>query len=322
MVSSDFWKHKKVLVTGHEGFLGSWLTRILVESGAKVVGIDIVQDRKNSVLDGYRKKFKGIKGNIANARLIKQVIKQNKPQFVFHVAAEAIVGRANKNPVRTFKSNIEGTWNILETVRHSSFVDAVVVASSDKAYGSHDKLPYTEDAPLVGEHPYDVSKSCTDLLCYTYFKSFQIPVCVTRCGNIYGPGDSNDSRLVPDAIKHILREETFVIRSDGTFTRDYIFVKDIVAAYLLLAEKMKNKKILGEAFNFSCEAPLSVLDLLKKIFQSSGKVWKEPKILDKAKMEIKHQYLSSKKARNILKWKPQYTLDEGLRETIDWYAKT
>lgn len=320
-ISKKFWKNKRVLVTGHEGFLGSWLTKTLVRLGANVTGVDIVTNRPISMLNGERKKIKVIKGNITNRKFIQRVFKTVKPQFVFHLAAEAIVGVANKNPVRTFESNIEGTWNILEQARGRRSVEAIVVASSDKAYGIHKKLPYTEEAALQGDHPYDASKSCADLLCNTYAKSFGVPVAITRCGNIYGPGDFNFSRLVPDAICHTLRNKQFTIRSNGKFTRDYIYVTDIVEGYLLLAQKLKYKKLGGEAFNFSCEKPFSVLEVFNQIVNNCGTKRIKPKILNQASMEIPHQYLTSKKAKRVLGWKARHTLKQGLLESIKWYGE-
>lgn len=321
-VKNKFWNKKRVLVTGHEGFLGAYLTKTLIEQGSIVTGIDIVANRPFSVLTSYRDKMDCICGDISQLSLVKEIIQKAKPEIIFHLAAEAIVGTANANPVKTFKSNIEGTWNILEAARDKDFVQAIVAASSDKAYGSHKKLPYTEQAALQGEHPYDVSKSAADLICRTYFKSFGTPVCVTRCGNIYGPGDSNFSRLVPDAVRALLRSRQFVIRSNGKFTRDYIFVADVAGGYMLLAEQMQKKKIAGEAFNFSCEEPMSVLELFNRLasfFKSSESL--KPKILNQAKLEIHHQYLSSAKARKVLGWRPRYKLNDGLKETIDWYKE-
>jgi CDP-glucose 4,6-dehydratase len=322
-INTSFWKNKRVLVTGHEGFLGSNLTKTLIDVGSKVTGVDIVIHRSHQILKDYRKRFISIKADIADLKKVSRIIKDSHPQVIFHLAAEAIVGKANRHPVRTFKSNIEGTWNILESSVGRNDIEAIVVASSDKAYGSHEKLPYTEQATLKGEHPYDVSKSCADLICRNYFVSFGLPVSVTRCGNIYGPGDYNFSRLIPDAVCSLLKGQQFVIRSDGKFTRDYIFVQDIVDAYMLLAEKLKSLKLSGEAFNFSCEEPTSVLELYKKLasfFKPSQSL--KPKILNQAKLEIKHQYLSAAKARKILGWKPRYTLKDGLKETIGWYKES
>ena len=319
-MKKNFWKNKKVLVTGHEGFLGSWLTRALVEKGARVVGVDKVKDRPCSVLKGSRSKIKGIKADIVDLRLMKRIVNRYKPRIIFHLAAEAIVGKANKEPVDTFKSNIEGTWNILEASRDKKFIEAIVAASSDKAYGSHKELPYKEGASLKGDHPYDASKSCADLVCYTYWNTYKVPVCVTRCGNIYGPGDFNYSRLVPDAIRCAIKGRQFTIRSDGRFTRDYVYVEDIVNGYVMLAEKMKKLKLYGEAFNFSNENPVTVIGIVKKIYGLTGKK-PDYKILNEVKYEIKHQYLSSRKSRKILNWESKYSLKEGLAKTIDWYRK-
>ncbi len=317
-MNKKFWKNKRVLITGHEGFLGSWLTRILHKTGAIITGVDIVKNRKWSVLSGIRKEIKGIKGDIADLKLMKRIITRYKPQIIFHLAAEAIVARANKDPIKTFKSNIEGTWNILELARNNKSVQAIIMASSDKAYGSHKILPYQETAALKGDHPYDVSKSCADLIGYTYANTYGVPVATTRCGNIYGPGDTNFSRIVPDAMRCAVQGKKLLIRSDGKFTRDYVYVEDIVNGYVLLAQELKRLKLSGEAFNFSDENPITVINLVSKIYSLVGG---KPnyKILNKAKYEIKHQYLSAKKARKILNWKPQYTLEQGLIKTIAWY---
>lgn len=315
---NKYWKNKSVLITGHEGFLGSWLCKGLIERGARVVGIDKVNKRPVSVLNNIRNNFTPIKGNIANLKLIETVINKYKPQVIFHLAAEAIVEECYKDPVRTFKSNIQGTWNILETARDKKFIESIVIASSDKAYGSHKRLPYHEDIALKGDHPYDVSKSCADLICYTYFNTYNVPVCVTRCGNIFGPGDFHFSRIVPDTIRCALSNKPILIRSDGNFTRDYIYVEDIVNGYILLAQNIKELRLSGEAFNFSCDKPIPVIELVKKIYKLANSS-PNYRILNKAKYEIRHQYLSSKKARRILRWKSEVTLDEGLKKTIKWY---
>ena len=321
-MGKKFWKNKKVLVTGHEGFIGSWLAKILIEEGACVVGCDLIHKRPKSILVGLHGSLISLKGDISDFTLVRKIINKHKPEVIFHLAAEAIVGRANKNPLKTFKSNIQGTWNILEAARgERSKVKSLVIASSDKAYGFHEKLPYTEDAALKGNHPYDVSKSCTDLLANTYFNTYRLPVCVTRCGNVYGPGDLNFSRLVPDAICSLLKKKRFVIRSDGKFTRDYIYVEDIVKGYMLIAEKMKSLNLPGEAFNFSNQEPMTVLKLFEQIVKTFGNKVAKPKILNKAKYEIRHQYLSAKKAKSLLGWKPEYNLREGLQRTIDWYSR-
>lgn len=318
MISNNpqFWKKKRVLVTGHQGFLGSWLAKHLVQLGARVIGVDIAKTNRNLLLKKLN--IKNIQADVVDLEAIKRAINKYKPEIVFHLAAQAIVGEAVKIPLRTFKSNIEGTWNILEAIRNKSFIKVIIIASSDKAYGSQKKLPYKEDMPLQGNYPYDVSKSCADSLAYTYFKTYGVPVCVTRCGNIYGPGDLHFSRLVPDAISSAIKNKMFKIRSDGKFTRDYIFVEDVVRGYLLLAEKMNKLKLYGESFNFSNEKPLSVLEMVKTIYRCAGK---KPnlKILNQVKYEIPHQYLSAKKAKDILGWRPRYDLKNGLEITINWH---
>jgi CDP-glucose 4,6-dehydratase len=320
-MNNMFWKNKRVLVTGYEGFLGSHLTKSLIKKGADVIGIDIIHKRPRSILtsEGLHNLMKCIKGDVCNLTLIRHTIKQYKPKVIFHLAAQAIVIKANNNPIKTFKSNIQGTWNILEACRDNKDIECLIIASSDKAYGTQKTLPYTEKMPLYGEHPYDVSKSCADLLAIAYYHTYKIPVCVTRCGNIYGPGDLNFSRIVPDAITSLIKGKKLTIRSDGKFTRDYVYVEDIVNGYLMLAEKIKSMRLYGEAFNFSNEKPISVLGLFESIASVYEKKAVKPKILNKAKYEIKHQYLSAKKARRVLNWSPKYTLKDGLRETLGWY---
>jgi CDP-glucose 4,6-dehydratase len=319
MINERFWKNKKVFITGHEGFLGSNLTKRLIACGSVITGLDIDVKRENTLFtaDDYRK-FKTIKGSVADRALVDKIIGQYKPDIVFHLAAEAIVGRCNADPVCGFKSNIEGTWNILETCRNKSFIKAIVVASSDKAYGSHKILPYKEDAPLIGNHPYDVSKSCADLIAYTYHNTYGLPVAVTRCGNIYGPGDFNFSRILPEAIRCSLLGKTLTVRSDGKFIRDYVYVSDIVNGYIMLAEQLQEKKLGGEAFNFSDENPITVIKLLAILGKVMGTKVKYT-VANTAKYEIKKQYLESSKARKVLKWKPIYSLESGLKETVQWH---
>jgi CDP-glucose 4,6-dehydratase len=320
-MNRHFWRGRSVLITGFEGFLGSHLTRTLIYGGAKVVGLDIKTGRNETILaaEDYRK-MTVIKGSVTNCRLLENILTGKKINVVFHLAAEAIVGKYHQNPLRAFSANVKGTWNLLEACRNTKIISSIVVASSDKAYGSHKKLPYIEDAPLIGNHPYDVSKSCADLIAYTYFHTYNLPVAVTRCGNIYGPGDFSFSRIIPDALQCLKNNKTLLIRSDGRFVRDYVYVDDIIEGYILLAEKLGVRQLAGQAFNFSIENPITVLELLKQINRVGVKYGKlEYKILNTAKYEIKKQYLSSAKARKILGWKPKHDLSQGLQKTISWY---
>ncbi|MFA6321562.1 MAG: GDP-mannose 4,6-dehydratase [Candidatus Omnitrophota bacterium] len=315
-MNKNYWKNKTVLITGFEGFLGSNLTKAMISSGAKIFGLDIKVGRKDTILTAADyKKITVIKGSVSDYGLVKHVIMRNKVNVLFHLAAESIVGKCHKYPLAAFSTNIEGTWNILEACRGSEFVKSIVIASSDKAYGSHKKLPYKETSHLIGNHPYDVSKSCADLIAYTYFHTYGLPVAVTRCGNIYGPGDFNFSRLIPNAIRCLVEDKTLLIRSDGKFTRDYVYVDDIVRGYIVLAEKLHGSGLAGEAFNFSTEDPVTVLKLIDRMSRLSGKKLKY-KILNEAKYEIKDQYLSASKARRVLGWRPSNSLEEGLRKTI------
>ncbi|MGR3277826.1 GDP-mannose 4,6-dehydratase [Acaryochloris marina NIES-2412] len=318
---SEFWQDRSVLITGCTGLLGSWMTQELVARGARVVGL--VRDwvpQSRLFTEGLSDKITTVYGGIEDLGVLERAINEYEVDTVFHLAAQTIVGVANREPLGTFEANIKGTWNVLEACRRVGGVSRIVVASSDKAYGDQDILPYDEQTPLQGEHPYDVSKSCADLLCRTYYVTYNLPVCITRCGNFYGGGDLNFNRIVPDTIRSTLRDKPIVIRSDGTYIRDYFYVKDGVLAYLHLAEQMDRPEILGEAFNFSNELQISVLELVHKILKLMGKPHLEPTILNQAQNEIKHQYLSAEKARRLLDWKSPYDLDAALLETIQWYT--
>ena len=316
------WKDRPVFVTGCTGLLGSWLCKELIARKANVVGL--IRDwvpRSVLINDHYIDNMNLVRGDLTDFSTIERALNEYEIDTVFHLGAQTIVEIANRNPLSTFETNIKGTWNVLEACRRVPTIRKIIMASSDKAYGDQPMLPYSEDTPLQGTHPYDVSKSCADLLAKTYHTTYGTPVCVTRCGNFYGGGDLNFNRLVPGTIRTLLNDEQPVIRSDGSYIRDYFYVEDGVNAYLHLAEKMENEKIMGEAFNFSNELQITVLELVKKIISLMGKVEIEPKVLGIAKNEIKHQYLSARKARELLGWSPRYTLDEGLDRTIQWYSE-
>jgi CDP-glucose 4,6-dehydratase len=315
------WKDRPVFVTGCTGLLGSWLCKELIERKANVVGL--IRDwvpRSVLINDNYINNMNIVRGDLSDFSTIERALNEYEIDSVFHLGAQAIVEIANRNPLSTFETNIKGTWNILEACRRVPTVKKIITASSDKAYGDQPVLPYSEVTPLQGTHPYDVSKSCADLLAKTYHTTYGTPVCVTRCGNFYGGGDMNFNRVVPGTIRSLMNDEQPIIRSDGSYIRDYFYVEDGVNAYLHLAEKMENKNIHGEAFNFSNELQITVLELVKKIISLMGKENIEPNVLGIAKNEIKHQYLSAKKAREMLGWSPKYTLDEGLVRTIQWYS--
>lgn len=322
IMKNTYWKNKNIFVTGCTGLLGSWLVKDLADAGANVTGL--IRDwvpRSNLILQGSINEINTVRGDVKDYFLLERVLNEYEIDTVFHLAAQTIVSIANRNPLSTFEANIKGTWNVLEACRRNPKVEKVIVASSDKAYGEHEVLPYTEDAPLKGIHPYDVSKSCADLVAFTYYNTYRLPVCVTRCGNFFGGGDLNFNRIVPGTIRSIIFNEHPIIRSDGSFIRDYIYIRDAVSAYLFLAEKMDEINIYGEAFNFSNEIQLTVLELTNEILRLMGREDLEPVILNEVKGEIKHQYLSAAKARNMLGWKPKYTLQKGLVETIDWYKE-
>jgi CDP-glucose 4,6-dehydratase len=319
-VKDGFWRDRRVLVTGCTGLVGAWTTRALVERGAHVVGL--VRDQVHGselVRGGIDRRIDVVRGCVEDEQLMERTLGEYEIQTVFHLAAQTIVGIANKSPLSTFETNIKGTWCLLEAGRRSGRTIHVVVASSDKAYGAQKVLPYTEDTPLEGRHPYDVSKSCTDLLSLAYHHSYKLPVCVTRCGNFYGGGDLNWNRIVPGTIRSVLRGDRPIIRSDGSFTRDYFYVKDGAAAYLHLAECMAHDPaVCGEAFNFSTETPMSVLEIVDRIL-ALMKSHLKPLVLNEASNEIKDQFLSAEKAKRVLRWAPSYQVDDALSETITWY---
>jgi len=317
---SDFWLDRPTLVTGATGLVGSWVVRTLLAAGADVVCV--VRDgapQSELVRSGLLQQVKSVRGDVCDQALLERTLGEYEIDAVIHLAAQTIVPIANRNPVSTFESNIAGTWTLLEACRRSPAVKQIVLASSDKAYGSHDTLPYDESAPLQGRYPYDVSKSCADLIAQAYAATYGLPVAVTRCGNFYGGGDLNWNRIVPGTIRSLLRGQRPVIRSDGNFIRDYFYVEDGAAAYLLLAEQMATRpELRGQAFNFSNELRLSVLELVQVILNLMSSDL-TPDVRNQASNEIRQQYLCAEKAKRELGWQPRFTLEEGLRRTIAWY---
>ncbi len=321
-MNRSYWLDRPTFVTGATGLLGGWLVRSLVDLGAEVTCL--VRDHvPQSELYRTRMvdKVRVVYGDVCDRDLLERALGEYEIDTVFHLAAQTIVGVANRNPVSTFQSNIEGTWNVLEACRRSPAVRSIVTASSDKAYGDQPVLPYSEDTPLRGEHPYDVSKSCADLIAHAYAVTYSLPVATTRCGNFYGGGDLNWNRIVPGTIRSVLRGERPVIRSDGSFVRDYFYVEDGAAAYIRLAEALAaDPGLRGLAFNFSNEIQITVLELVQKILQLLGSDLC-PEVRSEASNEIRHQYLSAERARRLLNWAPLFTLDEGLQRTITWYRE-
>ena len=319
-MNNKFWQDKRVFITGAAGLLGSWLTAELLDQGADIVGL--IRDRVPQsplVLTSNISRINIVHGNICDYALMERVIAEYEVDTVFHLAAQTQVGIANRAPVSTFETNIKGTWVVLEAARHNPTVQRVLVASSDKAYGDQTELPYHEDSPMQGLHPYDVSKSCADLIARTYANTYDLSVAVTRFANLYGGGDLNWNRLIPGTMRSVLRGERPIVRSDGTFKRDYIYVRDAVRGYMMLAEQFDQVAISGEAFNFGLDCPISVLEVINSIIAQSDYPDLEPIILDEVEHEIQDQYLSSEKVGNVLGWEPQYTLETGLKETMEWY---
>jgi CDP-glucose 4,6-dehydratase len=317
-----FWRDRATLVTGATGLVGGWVVRRLVNLGASVVCVIrdwIPQSELNRSL--LTDEVAMVRGDVRDQRLLERVLGEYEVETVIHLAAQTIVGVANRNPISTFETNVAGTWALLEACRRSPSVKQIVVASSDKAYGEQETLPYTETAPLQGRHPYDVSKSTGDLIAQAYATTYGLPLVISRCGNFYGGGDLNWSRVVPGTVRSVLRDKRPVIRSDGTLVRDYFYVEDGAVAYTLLAEKLAlNPDLRGHAFNFSNEEPLSVLELVRRILTLMDSTH-EPQILNSNANEILCQYLSSAKARELLGWRPIFDLKTGLTRTIEWYRR-
>lgn len=321
-VDTAFFRDRPTLVTGATGLVGSWLVRRLLALGADVVCL--IRDwvpQSELVKSGMLDKVRVVRGDLSDVNLLERVLGEYEIDTVFHLAAQTIVTIANRNPLSTFESNVAGTWNLLEAVRRSPRVKQVVFASSDKAYGTAETLPYDEDTPLIGRHPYDVSKSCADLIATSFAMSFGVPVVITRCGNFYGGGDLNWNRIVPGTIRSVLRNEAPIIRSDGQFVRDYFYVEDGAYAYTMLAEKLAGDRTLaGRAFNFSNEIQVTVTDVVNRVLRVMGSKL-EPVVQNQVSNEIRHQYLSAKRARTELGWKPLFTLEEGLEKTAQWYKE-
>lgn len=315
------WSNRRVFVTGATGVIGSWLVKELLAQGSSVVALVLDADHQSEFFrSGDYRRSSIINGRLEDFGALERAINFYETDTVFHLGAQTIVGVAHRFPLPTFETNIRGTYNLLEACRlHSDLVQQVVIASSDKAYGEQTNLPYTEEMPLNGRHPYEVSKSCADLIAQAYHDTYGLPVAIARCGNVYGGGDLNWSRIVPGAIRSYLRLERPVIRSDGTYIRHYIYVKDVVRAYLRLAERLEDGQVRGKAFNFSTGMPMTVLEMVKAIQKLMGYLYIEPDIRNCAEGEIRAQHLSAEKARNVLKWEPEFDLESGLRETIAWY---
>lgn len=316
----SYWKGRRVFVTGATGLLGPWLIKELINQQADVFALvrDRIPDSRFFMPD-IAARVNIVYGDLSDINLLQRVLNECDIEAVFHLGAQAIVGIANRSPLSTFKSNIEGTWNLLESCRLSPWVKKIVVASSDKAYGPQEVLPYTEETPLQGKYPYDVSKSCTDLIAQSYFHTYQVPVCVTRCGNFFGGGDLHFNRIIPGTIKAVLENRSPIIRSNGLFIRDYIYVKDVADAYLMLAEKMDDSSIVGQSFNFSTDKPYNVIEIVEEILQLMNAQNCPPIIQNNTSHEIPAQHLNSSKAEKLLGWKAKYGVKKGLEETIEWY---
>jgi len=317
----SLWKNHNVFVTGATGLLGSWLVEELLSQGAQVTCLvrDWVPGCK-FINEGLINSVNIVRGELEDYMVLLRSINENEIDTVFHLGAQTIVGTSSRSALSTFEANIRGTWNLLEACKNCSrLIQRIIVASSDKAYGSHEHLPYTEATPLQGQFPYDVSKSCADLISISYFHSYHLPIAITRCGNLFGGGDLNFNRLVPGTIRSAMNNEAPIVRSDGTYIRDYFYVRDAVKAYLNLAEQLPDERFIGQAFNFGNEQPLSVIEMVQIILRLMNKAQLKAIILNESTNEIQKQYLDCTKARQMLNWRPAFTLEDALLETIAWY---
>ena len=319
----DFWRDRPVFLTGASGLLGGHLTRALIEKGASVVAL--VRDwtpHSFFARENLMAQITIVNGDCRDENLLRRTLAEFEIDTVFHLAAQTLVGPANADPLTTFETNIAGTWRLLEACRALPHVRQILLASSDKAYGEQEELPYRESARLEGRQPYAVSKSCADLIAQTYAQTFDSPVAITRCGNFYGPGDLNWNRIVPGTIRSVLRGERPIIRSNGQFQRDYLFVQDGVSAYLSLGEALaQNRDLSGAAFNFGNNSPVSVLEIVNAILSACGREDLTPEVKNEVKNEIINQSLDASKAREILGWNAQFDLKNGLEQTVGWYRE-
>jgi len=318
--TTNFWNGRRVFITGATGLLGSWLTGELAARNADVVAL--IRDgvpKSRFFLAGLDQQVNIVRGALEDYATLERALNEYEIDTVFHLGAQTLVGTANRSPLATFEANIKGSWNILEACRVSPWVKRVLVASSDKAYGDQPCLPYTEDAPLIGRHPYDVSKSCADLIAQAYFKTYQLPVAIARCGNLFGGGDLNFSRLIPGTIRAALCGENPIIRSDGTPKRDYFYAVDAAKAYLLLAENLERGEVRGQAFNFGTQEPLTPIQVAEEILRLAGDRRLRLDIRKTWSGEIQDQYLDSSRARSVLGWRPEYDFNRAMQETLEWY---
>lgn len=321
-LDNSYWRDRRVLITGCTGFLGSWLTAGLVAQGADVIGL--VRDhvpQAQIVRTGLLASITTVEGELTDYELLERVLAEYEVDTIFHLAAQTIINIANRAPLSTFETNIRGTWILLEAARRNPTVNGIVVASSYHAYGEQAPLPYREDSPLDSCHPYDISKSCADMIARAYAATYDMPVVITRFANLFGGGDLNWNRLVPGTIRSVLRGDQPIIRSDGTFSRDYLYIEDAVVGYLTLAQQLHKQEICGQAFNFGMDRPITVLEIVNTILELSEFADLEPKILNQVQNEVVDKYLSSQKAHSVLGWQPSHSLEEGLAKSIDWYRE-
>jgi CDP-glucose 4,6-dehydratase len=315
-----FWDGRSVFVTGCSGFLGGWLARALLDHGARVSGlVRGAAAARPLYADGLADRVSTVTGSIGDLTLLCDALAEHDVEVVFHLAAQAITSAARRDPIGTLDTNIRGTWNVLEASRRSGSVKAFVLASSVKVYGAQPSLPFSEDAPLNGCQPYDASKIGAELISSTYHRAYELPVVITRCGNLYGGGDLHWDRIVPGTIRAASEGRRPVVRGGGTPLRDYLYVEDAIDAFLRLAQVAREPAIAGQAFNIGTGASSSELEMTEQILRAMDREDLKPEVLPASPHAIIHQSLATDKLRAATGWTATRELEDGLARTVAWY---
>lgn len=317
-MTSAFWNGRRVLITGANGFIGAWLSRTLIDLGAQVTGYDKSDSGALDLHPDVKPRVKIVLGDLTDQAKMEQTLADGQIQTLYHLAAQSNIAIARGGPVPAFESNIRGTWSVLDACRVYGKLETIAVAASNTVYGDHDRHPFDESFALNANHPYSASKACADILARCYAATWGLPIAIARATNTYGGADPNLARIVPGTFLSILRGQQPEIRSDGTPTKGYLYVKDTVNAYRLLGERAAEDAVRGQPVNFHPDKPSSVLELVQTMVNVADRPDLSPRVTGKpGKYEFEH--LTNQRARDVLGWTPQYSLEAGLRETFQWY---